>query len=163
MMSDETTPGPEAYEFDGEGTDGDVNESLKAAFDALEAENAALKEQMLRIAAEAENTKRRAERESNDARAYAITLTDHGRDVLDGASRHGERGKNVAREGRAPILVVRAARVVHCIVEPHGKADGHRVVEDRRQPRHDLQHLRDVLEVVVGTLGSRVARREIFE
>jgi len=31
-----------------------------------------LKEQMLRIAAEAENTKRRAERESNDARAYAI-------------------------------------------------------------------------------------------
>jgi molecular chaperone GrpE len=71
-MSDEATPGPEAYEFDGEGADGDVNESLKAAFDALEAENAGLKDQMLRIAAEAENTRRRAERESNDARAYAI-------------------------------------------------------------------------------------------
>ena len=79
-MSDEATPGPEAYEFDGEGADGDVNESLKAAFDALEAENAALKEQMLRIAAEAENTKRRAERESNDARAYAIQK--FGRDLL---------------------------------------------------------------------------------
>ena len=39
----------------------------------LAAENAALREQMLRYAAEAENTKRRAEREANDARAYAIT------------------------------------------------------------------------------------------
>ena len=38
----------------------------------LAAENAALKEQALRYAAEAENTKRRAERETNDARAYAI-------------------------------------------------------------------------------------------
>jgi molecular chaperone GrpE len=40
---------------------------------ALQAEVAALKEQVLRYAAEAENTKRRAEREMNDARAYAIT------------------------------------------------------------------------------------------
>jgi molecular chaperone GrpE len=38
----------------------------------LLAENAGLKEQALRYAAEAENTKRRAEREANDARAYAI-------------------------------------------------------------------------------------------
>jgi molecular chaperone GrpE len=40
---------------------------------ALAAELQALKEQVLRYAAEAENTKRRAEREANDARAYAIT------------------------------------------------------------------------------------------
>jgi molecular chaperone GrpE len=40
--------------------------------EALRAETAALKEQILRYAAEAENTKRRAEREANDARAYAI-------------------------------------------------------------------------------------------
>jgi len=38
----------------------------------LRAEAAGLKEQALRYAAEAENTKRRAEREANDARAYAI-------------------------------------------------------------------------------------------
>jgi molecular chaperone GrpE len=38
----------------------------------LVAENQALKEQALRYAAEVENTKRRAEREANDARAYAI-------------------------------------------------------------------------------------------
>jgi molecular chaperone GrpE len=39
----------------------------------LKAETAALKEQVLRYAAEAENIRRRAEREANDARAYAIT------------------------------------------------------------------------------------------
>jgi molecular chaperone GrpE len=39
---------------------------------ALRAEIADLKEQVLRYAAEADNTKRRAEREANDARAYAI-------------------------------------------------------------------------------------------
>ena len=39
----------------------------------LAAENASLREQVLRYAAEAENTRRRAEREANDARAYAIT------------------------------------------------------------------------------------------
>src|ERR1700748_2697498 len=38
----------------------------------LTAEIAELKERMLRVAADAENTKRRAEREANDARAYAI-------------------------------------------------------------------------------------------
>jgi molecular chaperone GrpE len=40
--------------------------------EALKAEAAALKEQVLRYAAEADNTRRRAEREANDARAYAI-------------------------------------------------------------------------------------------
>ena len=47
-------------------------EAEEAEFTALKAENALLKEQILRYAAEAENTKRRAEREANDARAYAI-------------------------------------------------------------------------------------------
>ena len=43
-----------------------------AVVDKLLAEIQELKEQVLRYAAEAENTKRRAEREMNDARAYAI-------------------------------------------------------------------------------------------
>ncbi|RAK59495.1 nucleotide exchange factor GrpE [Phenylobacterium hankyongense] len=41
-------------------------------FEALKAEATGLREQVLRYAAEAENTRRRAEREANDARAYAI-------------------------------------------------------------------------------------------
>ena len=44
------------------------------------AEVQALKDQMLRVAADAENAKRRAEREANDARAFAIQK--FGRDLL---------------------------------------------------------------------------------
>jgi len=58
-MSDESAPAEQDSE-DRVGTD------------ALRAELAGLKEQVLRYAAEAENTKRRAEREANDARAFAI-------------------------------------------------------------------------------------------
>ena len=57
--------------------------SLEAMLDALQAENAAMKDQMLRVAAEAENAKRRAEREANDARAYAIQR--FARDLLGAA------------------------------------------------------------------------------
>lgn len=70
-MSDDQTP---AEEF---------NELADAAADelvALRAENQALKDQVLRVAAEAENTKRRAERDANDARAFAIQK--FGRDLL---------------------------------------------------------------------------------
>ena len=54
---------------------GGADEAVTPEDDAmaiLKADAAALKEQALRYAAEAENTKRRAEREVNDARAYAI-------------------------------------------------------------------------------------------
>lgn len=47
-------------------------EAQEPSADALKAEIAQLKDQMLRVAADAENAKRRAEREANDARAYAI-------------------------------------------------------------------------------------------
>lgn len=45
---------------------------LNKALEELQAENAQLKEQAMRYAAEVENVKRRAERESNDARAFGI-------------------------------------------------------------------------------------------
>lgn len=60
MSEDNMQPEGDGFDFEG----GEV--------EALRAENQALKEQVLRYAAEAENTKRRAEREANDARAYAI-------------------------------------------------------------------------------------------
>ena len=49
-----------------------IADELEGQIALLKAEAAGLKEQALRYAAEAENTKRRAEREMNDARAYAI-------------------------------------------------------------------------------------------
>ncbi len=57
------------------------------SYEALRAETAALKEQVLRYAAEAENIRRRAERESNDARAYAIQK--FARDILGVADNLG--------------------------------------------------------------------------
>ncbi|MET0337735.1 MAG: nucleotide exchange factor GrpE [Caulobacter sp.] len=64
-MTDEQTPANEEA-FDGAET------AAAAETEALKAEVAALKEQVLRYAAEADNTRRRAEREANEARAYAI-------------------------------------------------------------------------------------------
>jgi len=66
MSEDNTPPGS------GDEADAFIAEAVEAELAALKAETAALKEQILRYAAEAENTKRRAEREANDARAYAI-------------------------------------------------------------------------------------------
>ena len=57
---------------DGYELEQDATELLNAELEKLTAENAALKEQALRYAADAENTKRRAEREGNDARAFGI-------------------------------------------------------------------------------------------
>ena len=78
----------------------------EADVEALRAELAALKDQALRYAAEAENTKRRAEREANDARAYAIQK--FARDLLgvadNLAARHAaradRRGRSAGQEPR---------------------------------------------------------------
>jgi molecular chaperone GrpE len=67
----------EDEEFPGEAEDAAQETEL------LRAEVVALKDQALRYAAEAENTKRRAEKEINDARAYAIQK--FSRDLLDAA------------------------------------------------------------------------------
>src|SRR3546814_5382282 len=66
-MSEDHTPDAAA-----DAADEFLADAAEAEIAALKAEAAALKEQALRYAAEAENIKRRAEREVNDARAYAI-------------------------------------------------------------------------------------------
>ena len=66
-MSEDNAP-PEA----GDDADAFIAAAEAGEIAALKAEAVGLKEQALRYAAEAENTKRRAEREANDARAYAI-------------------------------------------------------------------------------------------
>lgn len=62
---------------------GETETHEEEALAALQAENTALRDQLLRTAADAENGKRRAEREANDARAFAIQR--FGRDLLDAA------------------------------------------------------------------------------
>jgi molecular chaperone GrpE len=68
-MNDDETPAQDSeVPADASASAADRGEDVEA----LRAEIAGLKEQMLRVAADAENTKRRVEREANDSRAYAI-------------------------------------------------------------------------------------------
>lgn len=70
-MTDETLP-PTDLDQPAEGAERADDGDLSGELARLEAENAQLKDQALRYAAEVENVRRRAEREMNDARAYAI-------------------------------------------------------------------------------------------
>ncbi|MDP1739196.1 MAG: nucleotide exchange factor GrpE [Caulobacter sp.] len=65
-MTDDTAPNGQDLEIE------TAEEAAEADAEALKVEIAALKDQILRYAAEADNVRRRAEREANDARAYAI-------------------------------------------------------------------------------------------
>lgn len=90
-MSEQDTP---ANWEASEGSDG-------ADVEAMAAEIQALKEQVLRYAAEAENTKRRAEREMNDARAYAITK--FARDLLGVADTFDRALSSVPADAEGPM------------------------------------------------------------
>ncbi|MGR4862537.1 nucleotide exchange factor GrpE [Caulobacter sp. LARHSG274] len=70
--------------------------------EALKLEVAALKDQALRFAAEAENTKRRAEREMNDARAYAIQK--FARDLLGAADNLSRATASSPRDSQDPAV-----------------------------------------------------------
>ncbi|WP_269715026.1 nucleotide exchange factor GrpE [Caulobacter sp. NIBR2454] len=98
-MTDEETPANEEA-FDGAEIAADETEALKA-------EIASLKEQVLRYAAEADNTRRRAEREANEARAYAIQK--FSRDLLgvaDNLSRALAAAPKETQDGPAKTFLV---------------------------------------------------------
>ena len=92
-MSDDQMP-PEEFN--------DVADAAIDHIEALTVENKALKEQVLRYAAEAENTRRRAEREANDARAYAIQK--FGKDLLAVADNLGRALAAAPAESADPVV-----------------------------------------------------------
>lgn len=92
-MTDEQTPAEDTT-FE--------TEDLAQEIEALKAEISALKEQALRYAAEAENTKRRAEREMNDARAYAIQK--FARDLLGAADNLARATAHSPRDSADPVV-----------------------------------------------------------
>jgi molecular chaperone GrpE len=70
--------------------------------EALQAEVASLKEQALRYAAEAENTRRRAERESNEARAFAISR--FAKDLMGVADNLGRALEHAPKDAEDPLV-----------------------------------------------------------
>jgi len=95
-MSDER-PEMDGHDLEGEAESG----ADETALADLRAESAALKDQALRYAAEAENTRRRAEREINDARAYAIQS--FARDLLGVADNLARALEHAPKDGDDPL------------------------------------------------------------
>src|SRR5580692_7254633 len=97
-------------EAPGNGQDTDMDDTAEdaaqdaAELDLLRAENAALKDQVLRVAAEAENTKRRAEREANDGRAYAIQK--FARDLLPVADNLQRALQHAPKDASDPLVKI---------------------------------------------------------
>ncbi|HLK24974.1 MAG TPA: nucleotide exchange factor GrpE [Caulobacteraceae bacterium] len=87
-MTDETTPADD--------------EDFAQDAEVLKLEVEALKEQVLRYAAEAENIKRRAEREANDARAYAIQK--FARDLLGVADNLARARAHAPADAQDPLV-----------------------------------------------------------
>ena len=93
-MSDETTPADEADAF--------IEAATADETEALRAEVAELREKILRVAADAENAKRRAEREANDGRAYAIQK--FARDLLGVADNLQRAMQHAPRDAEDPLV-----------------------------------------------------------
>ncbi|MDB5479085.1 MAG: GrpE protein [Caulobacteraceae bacterium] len=74
----------------------------EAKLEALRAEAASLKEQALRYAAEVENMRRRAEREVNDARAFAISK--FAKDLLGVADNLSRALEHAPRDAEDPLV-----------------------------------------------------------
>jgi molecular chaperone GrpE len=73
-----------------------------AELEAMQAELTAVKEQALRLAAEVENTRRRAEREANEARAFAITR--FAKDLMGVADNLGRALEHAPRDAQDPLV-----------------------------------------------------------
>ncbi len=98
-MDEQVSMSDEQPEMDGQ--DLEEEGGNEAALAALRAETAALKDQALRYAAEAENTRRRADREINDARAYAIQS--FARDLLGVADNLARALEHAPKDGDDPL------------------------------------------------------------
>src|SRR5580658_6456681 len=105
MTDDETPAAGEPPEAETGADETPPNTSLGGAegeLESLRTEVASLRDQMLRVAADAENTRRRAEREANDARAYAIQK--FARDLLGVADNLTRALQHAPREDADPAV-----------------------------------------------------------
>ena len=98
-----------------------------AIIEKLNAENAELKDRVLRTLADVENMRRRSEREAQDARAYAVT--NFARDLLNVADNLARALENLPAEARALAEgalktlvegVELTSRELHTVLSRHG-------------------------------------------
>jgi molecular chaperone GrpE len=111
--------------------------AIEDALAALKAENAALKDQAMRYAAEAENIRRRTEREANDARAYAIQK--FARDLLDGADNLSRALQFAPKEAADPAVsnFVMGVEMTEKALQTAFERNGLKRIEPKRGDRFD--------------------------
>lgn len=115
-----------AREADTDDIDGDVDAEPEEAEPSLEDQIAALKDQLLRVMAENENVRRRAQRDVEDSSKYAVS--NFARDILsigDNLTRALESVPEDAREGNESLAslldgVTLTQREFHSTIERHG-------------------------------------------
>jgi molecular chaperone GrpE len=115
-MTDETVPSPEPTDAAPSPGEAEATEALAR----LEAENAELKDRLLRTLAETENLRKRGEREVADARTYAVTS--FARDLLNVAD-NLHRALEAGQPGEAGTLtegVALTAREFEATMARHG-------------------------------------------
>ena len=120
---------------------------------ALRAEVAALKEQALRYAAEAENTRRRAEREVNDARAFAIQR--FGRDLLEAADNLSRALQAAPRDDAAPAVknLVLGIEMTEKALQTAFERNGLKKVDPTRGEKFDPHKHQAVMEQPAEDVG----------
>jgi molecular chaperone GrpE len=136
-MAEDLSDTPDATLSQGQShgqTDPAVSEEALAA---LKAENAALKDQAMRYAAEAENVRRRTEREANDARAYAIQK--FARDLLDAADNLSRALQFAPKEAADPAVsnFVMGVEMTEKALQTAFERNGLKRVEPKRGDRFD--------------------------
>ena len=123
----------------------------------LEAENAALKEQVLRYAAEVDNTKRRAEREANDARAFGIQK--FAKDLLGAADNLG-RALGSAPPDEADQVVsafVTGVEMTHKALHDAFERNGLKKVDPQPGEKFDPHLHQAVMEIPASVAAGTVA------
>lgn len=125
--------------------DSDADDFIEAAADAdpaaelerLRAENGQLKDQALRYAAEAENTRRRAEKDSNDARAFAIQR--FARDLLGVADNLNRALAHAPRDSADPTVktFVLGMELTEKTLDDAFERNGLKVLDPERGGRFD--------------------------
>ncbi len=136
-MSDEDAPGG----LNGSGAPDDEAATRDPGAEVLRAEIAALKDQAMRYAAEVENTRRRAEREANDARAYAITK--FAKDLLgvaDNLSRALEHAPKEASDSPARSLAVGLEMTEKALLDAFSRNGLKRILPDAGEKFDPHQH-----------------------
>jgi molecular chaperone GrpE len=152
-MTDDTTP---AGAPDDTGAE---METAEQTIDGLRDEMAQLKEQMLRYAADAENTKRRTQREANDARAFAIQK--FAQDMLGAADNLARALQAAPRDSSDPAVknLVTGIEMIEKDLQTAFERNGLKRIDPPRGTKFDPHQHQAMMEQPASDVGAGAVLR----